>query len=162
MNTNQITVRMGYHAIQASFSTYLDGHTITKDEANQIAFLVNNEIQLRDYVMGMSNDYHNDTAKVVTWLETLIEAIGEAKDAYALLTVLSMYYYEVGEKGRSMIALELVDGVNPNYTLANLIRRVINGGWAQGAVASMRNELHEKVRAQILDSNLSESIVSVK
>jgi hypothetical protein len=162
MNTNQITVRAGYHAIQASFSTYLDGNTITKDEALQIAFLVNNEIQLRDYVMGMSNDYHNDTAKIVTWLETLIQAIGETKNAYALLTVLAIYYYEAGDTGRAIIALELVEAVDAKYSLAQLIRRVMGRGWPQGAVASMRNQLHEKVRAQILDSELSESIVGIK
>ena len=162
MDTKEITVRAGYHAIQASFSTYLDGHTITKDEALQIAFLVNNEIQLRDYVMGMSNDYHNDTAKVVAWLEMLIEAIGDAKDAYAFLTVLSMYYYEAGETGRAIIALELVDGVKPNYSLAGLIRRVINAGWAQGQVSSMRNQLHGKVRALIINSDYSKTLVSEK
>jgi hypothetical protein len=162
MNTKEITVRVGYHAIQASFSTYLDGNTITKDEATQIAFLVNNDLQLRDYVMGMSNDYHNDTAKVVAWLEALIEAIGEPKNAYALLTVISMYYYEANETGRAILALDLVDEVDPNYSLAKLIRRVIVAGWPQGSVASMRTQLHEKVRATILDTEYSESIISNK
>jgi len=162
MNTKEITVRVGYELINSSFSTYLDGNTITKDEANKIAFLVNNDIQLRDFVMGISNDYHNDTEKVVAWLETLIEAIGETKNAYALLTVLAMYYYEAGDTGRAILSLDLVQDFDPNYSLAQLIRRVIFAGWPQGSVASMRTQLHEKVRATILDAEYSESIVSTK
>ena len=161
MDTKEITVKEGYHAIQASFSTYLDGHQITKDEALEIAYIVNGELQLRDYLMGMSNDYHNDTAKITTWLETVIEAIGEVKMAHPLLTVLAMYYYEAGDTTRAIIALDLVEGVNPDYSLMKLIRRVIVAGWPQGAVASMRNELHEKVRAQILDSELATSKITI-
>jgi hypothetical protein len=159
----KITVAEGLEIIQSQFSAYLDGAVVTKEIADEIVFIVNNEIQLRDYVLGMANDYVGHTNDVTLWLEQLIEANGNKTECHALLTIVSAYYYDAGERDRAYLALNLVYATLSNkgerYSLEQLLRRVYDANWAVGSFAEMRNELHEKVKAQITDESYSKNLV---
>jgi uncharacterized protein YoaH (UPF0181 family) len=104
------------------------------------ALLAMQDIQVRDYAMGLVNsDNFDHYQRTFKWLAKV--APNSCKNAPTAILALS--YYELGDNELALKTLEPIQ--NKNYSLAILLSRVFQSGWPVGAFAGMRAELHPKV-----------------
>lgn len=113
---------------------YTDAETTAK------VLLAMQDIQVRDYAMGLVNpDNFDHYQRTFQWLTKV--APNSCKNAPTAILALS--YYELGD---NELALKTLDPIqNKGYSLAILLSRVFQSGWPVGAFAGMRAELHPKV-----------------
>lgn len=140
MLKEKITVGEAVTLINESILNFEDG--LSTDTISKIIYSVNNEIQIRDYVLGLPS-----TNSMETCID-FVSYIGNSVDGaerYSLQTILSAYYYELGDKDMSAIMIATALDTKSDYSLANLIQRVILTDWAPASFATMRSELHGKV-----------------
>ena len=104
-----------------------------------------NDIQVRDYAMGLITPGNEIAASRLQWL------IDVAPDNYVApsATLLAITYYEKSENDKAFELLDKATADNPKYALTNLLRRVFGSGWPVAAFNAMRQELHPKVTAGI-------------
>ena len=101
------------------------------------------DIQVRDYAMGLMKPGNEIVASRLQWLTDV------APDDYVIVptTLLALTYYEKSDTDK---AIELLaPALAKNYSLATLLSRVFGSGWPIAAFQSMREELHPKVTAGI-------------
>ena len=109
-------------------------------ELTATVLLAMQDIQVRDYAMGLVNpDNFDHYQRTFQWLTKV--APNSCKNAPTAILALS--YYELGD---NELALKTLDPIqNKGYSLAILLSRVFQSGWPVGAFAGMRAELHPKV-----------------
>ena len=142
--TPSITISQAVTLINDSILDFEDG--LTNDTIQEIIFAVNNELQVRDYLMGLPNTFPMETCKA--FLSYLSDSAGIA-NSYAVDTVLSAYCYETEDMVGSMTFLATALDTKPDYSLAKLIGRVMQAGWPADSFGKMRLELHSKVLDEI-------------
>jgi len=109
-----------------------------------LALTDENDLQLRDYLMGLPIDYSiEDSIQTVEILTTLLPE-GNKRSLYC---VLSAYHYEAENLKVSSDYLSKALDEDNSYSLAGLLTRVYSAGWPVKAFAQMRNDLHPKVSA---------------
>lgn len=115
---------------------------IAGDDVQIIAYALENNLQLRDYLMGLTSDGLS-VESVANILRVLAVLIKSAElPAYPVETVLASYMYRLGDSDALMM---LNAGLNKDYSLAKLLQRVMNANWSANSFATMANELHAKV-----------------
>lgn len=144
--TPSITVSEAITLINESVLDFQDG--LSKDTLDKIIFAVNNELQVRDYLMGLPNTFPMDTCKA--FLAYISESVDGA-DRYSVDTVLSAYFYETEDMFDSLTYLSSALDIKSGYPLANLLQRVMSAGWPSESFVQMRNELHPKVLEEIAE-----------
>lgn len=119
---------------------------IASDDVQIIAYALENNLQLRDYLMGLTSDGLS-VESVTNILRVLAVLIKSAElPAYPVETVLASYMYRLGDSDALMM---LNAGLNKNYSLAQLLQRVMNANWSPSMFAEMAEELHSKVVAEL-------------
>lgn len=115
---------------------------IASDDVKIIAYALENNLQLRDYLMGLTSDGLSveSVANILRVIVALLNSAG--LPAYPVETVLASYKYRLGD---SDALIMLNAGLNRNYSLAQLLQRVINAGWSPKEFEEMSNQLHGKV-----------------
>lgn len=116
---------------------------IASDDVKIIAYALENNIQLRDYLMGLTSDGLSveSVANILRVLSVLIKSA--ELPAYPVDTVLASYMYRAGDRANAILMLD--DGLSRNYSLALLLLRVFNAGWPVASFDKMTSDLHEKV-----------------
>jgi hypothetical protein len=119
---------------------------IARDDVEIIAYALENNLTLRDYLMGLTRDGLS-VESVTNILRVLMVLIEQAElPAYPIRTVLARYMYELGD---SDALIMLNAGLNKGYSLAQLLRDVMNRELPPSVFANMANELHHKVVAEL-------------
>ena len=119
---------------------------IAGDDVQIIAYALENNLQLRDYLMGLTSDGLS-VESVTNILRVLAVLIKSAElPAYPVETVLASYMYRLGDSDALTM---LASGLARDYSLAKLLLRVINSGWPANSFATMSNELHPKVMEEL-------------
>ena len=144
MLKEKITVGQAVALINNSIIDFQDG--LSPDILSKITYAVNNELQVRDYLIGLPATFPMDTCK--SFLTYLSDSVDES-ERYAYLTVNSMYYYETENNDIAILLLATAQNINSEYPLAGLISRVMQAGWPSETLSKMRNELHEQVLDKI-------------
>lgn len=108
------------------------------------------DIQVRDFVMGIT--YENHSPKLVLDFLNCVVDVASENESVAINAVRSAYLYRLGDEKGAYESLDKVAGIDPNYSLAILLRRVMGSGWPAGAFESMTQELHPKVVSGIEES----------
>lgn len=136
--------------IRKVVSDMADGGTPSPEHIAKVAVATNKNIQVRDFIMGLREEV--DYRFVGQYLQYITELI---KKDYAapLATVLSSYFYEAGDAEQTEELLEQVLEVDPEYSLAKLLMRVVKAGWPGESMASMAKELHQQVIDKIYETN---------
>lgn len=142
--TPTITVSEAITLINESVLDFQDG--LSQDTLSKIIFAINNEIQVRDYLLGLPLTFPMDTCKA--FLAYVSESVDGA-DRYSVDTVLSAYFYETEDMEVSVGYLSSALDIKSGYPLANLLQRVMGAGWPSESFVAMRNELHPKVLESI-------------
>jgi hypothetical protein len=116
------------------------------DDVAIIAYALENNLTLRDYLMGITRDGLS-VESVTNILRVLVVLIEQDNlPAYPIRTVLARYMYELGD---SDALLMLNAGLNKGYSLAQLLRDVMNRELPPSVFSNMANELHHKVVAEL-------------
>jgi hypothetical protein len=119
---------------------------IASDDVKIIAYAIENNLQIRDYLMGLTSDGLS-VESVANILRVMVVLFNSAElPAYPVETVLASYKYRLGDSD----ALTMLNaGLNRNYSLAQLLQRVFTAGWPVESFEKMSNELHHKVLAEL-------------
>jgi len=121
-------------------------------ELTAAALLALVDIQVRDYAMGLVNsDNFNHYQRTFKWL-TKMAPVDYTK---APTSILALTYYESGNNELALTTLK--PALNKGYSLAILLKRVVETGWPLGAFAGMRIELHPKVTAGIFGEETNDN-----
>ena len=134
------TVGEAVTVIRNSVKAFNDNPTISDFDASVATQAINENLQIRDFVMGLPAE-GVDVRLVVAWLESL-KSVTPKELSNPALTILSAFYYEIGSQAK---ALETLSQADEDYSLAGLIRRVVLAGWPADSFATMRSELHPRV-----------------
>ena len=115
---------------------------VASDDVKIIAYALENNLQLRDYLLGLTSDGLSveSVANILRVLVVLIKQ--EELPAYPVETVLASYMYRLGDSDASLM---LASGLVRSYSPALLLQRVFNAGWSADSFAKMSEELHHKV-----------------
>lgn len=135
-----ITIGEAINLINDSILNFEDG--LPQDTIDKIIYSINNEIQVRDYFLGLPDTFSIDTCK--SFLTYLAVSVDESQ-RYSVETILSAYYYETQNVEASQFLLSKALNTKPTYSLANLLKRVIEASWPADSFVTMRQELHPKV-----------------
>jgi hypothetical protein len=119
---------------------------VASDDVEIIAYALENNLQLRDYLMGLTNDGLS-VESVTNILRVMVVLLNSAGlPAYPVETVLASYKYRLGD---SEAVLMLANGLARRYPLADLLQRVFSAGWSPAQFDVMTNQLHGKVVAEL-------------
>jgi hypothetical protein len=150
-----LTVGRGVEAINALIHSFQDSQEFSPELVADMAEVVSADIQVRDYLLGLPLEL--SVKDSIRFAETIIPLV-EEKHRTPWYAILSAYHYENGDTPSAFLALIECQKLAPDYSLANLLDRVYKAGWPAPAFASMRNELHPKVKATLDES--AENLIS--
>jgi hypothetical protein len=148
--TTQLTWRDGVEAIDTLVSAELDKQEYPQQALANAVLAVNKNLQHRDYFIGLAKC---DNLEVMTAVAVnVINQVDNEMDKVPFYSCLSAFYYELNAEESAKEALAFALQANPDYSLAKLLYRVIEAGWSNSAMGTMRKELHPKV-IEGLDKN---------
>jgi hypothetical protein len=143
-----LTVGRGVESINALVHSFMDSQELSPELIADMAEVVSADLSTRDYLMGLPLTLSVQDS--IRFLETIIPLVDE-KHRAPFYAVLSAHHYENGDTPSAFLALIECQKLVPTYALANLLDRVFKAGWPVQAWASMRNELHPKVQADLAE-----------
>jgi len=144
--TTNLTIGEARQIIDEAITNYTD--FVPQKTAETIAYAINHDIQLRDYIMGLPNIH--GLAKVHDFVMVLTAGIPE-EERYSLYTITALFNYELGLIDMSRELSNKVADINPNYNLNKLLKRIFWANWEPGMMSQMRNELHKTVTQTLVD-----------
>jgi hypothetical protein len=128
--------------IRKAIDELADGITPSAQHIAEVAIATNENLQIRDFLMGVQLE--KDIDYVGQYISLLGNVIVKDK-AVPLATVFCGYLYQVEEIEQAKSMLIEVLNLNPNYALAKLLSKVFLAEWPAGAFKKMAEELHSKV-----------------
>ena len=144
--TNNLTLGEARQIIDEAITNYTD--SVPQKTAETIAYAVNHDIQLRDYIMGLPNIHGLE--KVHDFVMVLTAGVPE-KERYSLYTITALFNYELGLIDMSRELSNKVADINPDYNLNNLLKRIFQANWPGSAMGEMRKSLHDTVTKTLTD-----------
>jgi len=144
--TSNLTLGEARQIIDEAITNYTD--SVPQKTAETIAYAVNHDLQLRDYIMGLPNIH--GLAKVHDFVMVLTAGVPE-EERYSLYTITALFNYELGLIDMSRELSNKVADINPNYNLNKLLKRIFQANWEPSMMSQMRNELHKVVTQTLID-----------
>lgn len=138
------TVKEAKAVIDNNFTRYMDGQYIDPLSLDIIGYAVANDIQLRDYLLGYSLEC-GDIKNAIGYINHLIEQGIHEHNRHAFYTVLATLHLQNDDRDMAQLALDEAKALEPNYSLAMLLTRVLGSGWPTPAFRAMTHELHPLV-----------------
>lgn len=145
MNTT-LTYGQAIATIDHAIELFINGIEIPEKMVEDITFAVNNDLEVRDYLIGLPVDF--DINISAGFLNELSESVTNA-ERFAYDTVNAMFHYELENMQACEMLLDLALDVNPEYNLTKLIKRVVQAGWPSSSFTTMRKELAGTVAESI-------------
>ena len=141
LNDRDTNVRI-VEDIRKAIDALADGVVPSAQHIAEVAIATNNNLQIRDFIMGVQLE--KDIDYVGKYLELLGNVITK-QTAIPLATIFCGYLYQIEEKDYAVKFLDEILEMNPEYPLANLLRRVFAAEWPAGEFRKMAEQLHSKV-----------------
>ena len=155
MNTT-LTRKEAFNTVDFAMEQFINERDF-EDLIPTITYAVNNDLQIRDYFLGMPADYKMQACvDFVNYLTRMTNA----DECYAYDTISAMYHIERGNVELAKTLLSDAETSNPNYNLTKLAKRIISAGWDGQMLEKMREDLHLTVVNEIKNSDYV--IVEVK
>jgi len=144
------TRKEGYDLIRQAVSDFMDSREVSDNTLTAIALAVGDDLQLRDYLLGLPLEQSLEVAG--GFIEMILSReVLTNEQAVPFLVVLSAFYYEAGDNDRAHLALMEAEKINADYSLLILLKRAFSSGSMKPTrFATMRDELHPKVLKEIL------------
>jgi hypothetical protein len=115
------------------------------EELEKVIFAANEDIQVRDWMMGLPIKWSLEEAIKFT---NYMAVKSTAEDSVPFITVQALFYYELGETDKANTLLNYAIHMDANYSLALLVKRVMGAGWPAASFKPMREAVHPKVVAE--------------
>ena len=145
-----ITYANAVELIDQALKDFSNGLGLGDSTIAEITFAVNNDLQMRDYLIGLPNTHGlNISAGFVNELSEKVTP----SERFAYDTVNAMYHYELKNIEACKTLLDSAELSNPDYNLLNLIKRVVSAEWPASTFTSMRTELASTVAEIIADNS---------
>jgi hypothetical protein len=112
------------------------------DEFDKIVYAVNNDMQVRDFLLGLPQFY--DMQEVLNFLQHMC-AEAPTKEDIPFFTVISALAYETGNGAEFFKHMGYVMVHNPKYSLAQMLAKCAASGFPGNMLTKMREELASKV-----------------
>ena len=139
-----VVINKAYANLRSALDDVRDEKAIEPSVFLTIASDTEKDVQLRDYLLGAPNDYGMDVC--FRFICQLISADGMSKEiATPFLTVLSAYFYEMGDKEMAWATITEVLIFAPNYNLARQFKELFEKNRPTDFFQNLRNDLHAKV-----------------
>ena len=116
--------------------------TLKGEDFDRIVFAVNNDTQVRDFLMGLPQYY--DMQEVINFLGHMANET-DMKDDIPFVTVLAMLAYETRSFDQFYKSIGYVSVHGSNYSLAGLLAKIARSAYPAQMLTKMREELHVKV-----------------
>jgi hypothetical protein len=143
---NQVTIGEAYDALNASVNEYVNDGVMVSESIEMFNLAVQQDVNFRDLLMGLPKHYEmNKCVGFVTYVLGQIDP----QERTPYLTILSAYAYELGDVKSAHKFLSDAVELDADYSLAKLLARVFASGWAPESLASMRDNLDDKVRDNV-------------
>ena len=128
--------------IRVAIDELADGVTPSAQHIAEVAIATNNNLQIRDFIMGVQLE--KDIDYVGKYLELLGNVITK-QTAIPLATIFCGYLYQIEEKDYAIKFLNDILEENPEYPLAKLLYRVFAAEWPASEFKKMAEKLHQSV-----------------
>lgn len=112
------------------------------EQLDKIVYAVNNDMQVRDFLMGLPQYY--DLQEVLDFLQHMC-AEAPTQEDIPFFTVVSALAYETGNGAEFFKHMGYVMVHNPKYSLAQMLAKCAASGYPGTMFAKMREELAAKV-----------------
>ena len=139
--------------VRATIKDLADGIIPNANHIAELAAAVNENIQMRDFLMGLRSE-ESIAPYVARYLE-LVGGVLIKEAAVPIVTVFSTYLYEIGEKEAALNLLQDVLEVKPEYSLAKLLDKTFKSDAPADMMADMAKELHSSVLNIIYEGDIS-------
>lgn len=156
--TTKPTVQEAKTVIDNNFTRYMDGQYIDPLALDIIGYSVANDVQLRDYLLGYSMET-GDIKTAIGYINHLMELGIAEHNRHAFYTVLCALHLQNDDRDLAQLAIDEARALKPNYSLTNLLVRVMGSGWPTPAFTAMTHELHPKVLAQL--ANDADKVIEI-
>jgi hypothetical protein len=140
------TVKEAKQVIDNNYQRYMDCQFIDPLALDIIGYSVANEVQIRDYLMGYSQET-GDNALALKYVKHLIEQGIAKQNRHPFHTVLSALYYMEGETALAQAELDKARALKPTDSLLQLLTRIYGSGWPHEALKVMTHSVHPRVVA---------------
>ena len=140
-NDRDINVRI-VEDIRIAIDELADGVIPSAQHIAEVAIATNENVQIRDFIMGIQQE------KDINYIGEYISLLGNVivKDkAIPLATIFFVYLYQIEEVEQAKTMLLEVLTLNPDYSLAKLLKRVFEAEWPANEFAKMSEQLHSQV-----------------
>jgi len=128
--------------IRVAIDKLADGVTPSAQHIAEVAIATNQNLQIRDFIMGVQLE--KDIDYVGKYLELLGNVITK-QTAIPLATIFCGYLYQVEQKDYAVKFLDEILEMNPEYPLAKLLYKVFAAEWPASVFKQMTEQLHPKV-----------------
>jgi hypothetical protein len=145
--SNDITNGLAHEACDTIISQYFANAPLDTNLVEIVVKATNANANFRDYVLGAPVLEHGHT-KAIHFVTALLPLMSEA-ERVPFYTILSAFYYELGDNELATASLHTAQALDPEYSLAKLLTRVMNSGYPSEGLTQMRVELHPKVMATL-------------
>lgn len=108
------------------------------DDLDKIVHAVNNDLQVRDFLLGLPQYY--DTQEVINFLEHMCNEAPAGKDV-PFFAVIAAIAYEHGDGTQFFKHMGYIMVHGPDYSLAQVLARCAASGFPGAVLAKMRQEL---------------------
>jgi hypothetical protein len=143
---NQVTIGEAYDALNASVNEYVNDGVMVSESIECFNLAIKADVNFRDLLMGLPKHYEMN--KCVGFVSYVIGQV-DAQERTPYLTILSAYAFELGDvKLANKYASEAL-AIHSDYSLAQLLKRMYVSGWTPSSLASMRDDLDDKVRENV-------------
>jgi hypothetical protein len=142
--SNDITNGMAHEACDTLIAQFTANAPLDTNLVEIVTKASNGSPNFRDYVLGapvLELGHHT----AIKFIEAILPLVPNEADRVPFYTVLSSFYYEIGDTELAVVSLATAQNLNPDYSLAKLLTRVIDAGWESAGITQMRQELHPKV-----------------
>jgi hypothetical protein len=128
--------------IRTAIDELADGVIPSAQHIAEVAIATNENLQIRDFLMGVQLETQIDfVGEYISLLGNVIEK----EKAIPLATIFCGYLYQIEQKEYASEFLDNVLEINPEYSLAILLKRVFNSEWPPSELKKMAEMLHTKV-----------------
>jgi len=128
--------------IRKAIDGLADGITPSAQHIAEVAIATNENLQIRDFIMGIHLE--KDVDYIGRYVELLRGVIIKEK-VVPIATIFCGYLYQVNKTEEAKLALLEVFSINKDYALAGLLNRVFEAQWPPAMFERMAQELHPKV-----------------
>jgi hypothetical protein len=147
---NQVTIGDAFNALNESLNEYVSDGVMVSESIECFNLAIQKDVNFRDLLMGLPKHYEIGTS---IGFVTYVLGQVDAQDRTPYLTILSAYAFELGDVKLANRYANDALAIHSDYSLAQLLKRMYISGWTPSSLATMRDELDNKVRANVIESS---------